>query len=123
MAPQLDAPKEEIKIYSNSIASQAIRTAILAPGIDPVIETAIVSPLFKPDFENWSIISAEKFGFKTVDLASYFPISVNKGLVSVFKKTKRVSNGSLDKNGYFLPYFFKTFKAFSIFSAEAIFNS
>ena len=82
VAPQLDAPKEEIKIYSNSIASQAIRTAILAPGIDPVIETAIASPLFKPDFENWSIISAEKFGFKRED-ALIFKIGEFKKLSEV----------------------------------------
>ena len=63
-------------IGCNPNALHAVRTAIFAPGIDPVIKIATVSLATKFNWTIRSTIAAEKLGSNVVNLESRSPSSV-----------------------------------------------
>ena len=96
LAPHCDAPTEVIIIGIRPIAFAAVSTAIFAPGIDPVISIAIVSPFCNFISSISSTIPAEKFGSKVVSFASRSPSSVVIRLNGL--PTRPVSFGSFSSS-------------------------
>ena len=76
MAPHWEAPKLDIVMGVIPIAWHADNTAKLAPGIDPVINTATVSFFCRFNWLIRSTTTAEKLGSKVVSFESRSPSSV-----------------------------------------------
>ena len=76
MAPHSDDPQLEMIEASKFIASRADKTAILAPGYDPVYETATLLDQSNSNSISISTIIAAKLGFRVESFEASEPFVV-----------------------------------------------